>query len=43
MRRLQLVQIEAIDPRRFELVISSGEYQNLRALIDQGAARSVDG
>jgi trehalose synthase len=38
MRRLQLVQIEAIDPRRFELVISSGEYQNLRALIDQGAA-----
>jgi trehalose synthase len=38
MRRLQPVQIEAIDPRRFQSVISSAEYQDLRALIDQGAA-----
>lgn len=37
MRRLQLVQIKALDPRRFETVISAAEYENLLALIDRGA------
>ena len=38
MRPLQPVQIEAMDPRRFEPVISTEEYQDLLALIDRAAA-----
>ena len=38
MRQLELVQIEAMDPRRFETVISPDEYRDLCALIDHGAA-----
>ncbi|MGA8722181.1 MAG: glycosyltransferase [Solirubrobacteraceae bacterium] len=37
MRQLELVQIEAMDPCRFETVISPDEYRNLCALIDHGA------
>lgn len=37
MRRLQLIHIEAQDPRRFEPIISPEEYQDLRALIDHDA------
>ena len=38
MRPLQPVQIEAMDLRRFEAVISTEEYQELLALIDRAAA-----
>ncbi|MBV8221240.1 MAG: glycosyltransferase, partial [Solirubrobacterales bacterium] len=38
MRPLQPVQIEAMDPRRFEPLISSGDYQDLLALIGRASA-----
>jgi trehalose synthase len=38
MPRLQRVQVEAMDTRRFESVISSAEYQALRELIGRAAA-----
>jgi trehalose synthase len=42
MRRLQPVQIEAMDAHRFEVVTSPEDYQGLRALIDR-AAKALNG
>lgn len=38
MGRLRPVQIPAMDPRRFESVISGEEYRKLLSPIDRGAA-----